>query len=257
MVPDSRTVDWYHTIDLPGRGPTPGYFDTRGAPVPLPERLDGLRCLDVGTYDGYWAFEMERRGAAEVVAVDVLDPHRWDWPGDASPEAVAALTGEKRVQAFEVAREALGSRVRRRDLSVYELSPVALGGFDVVYCGSLTLHLRDPVGALMAIRRICRGTLVLEDAIDVPLTALLRRQPAASLDGRGRPWWWKVNAAGLARMAEAAGFEVVEGPRRFFMPFGAGGPKPRVHARRLHTRAGRDEAILALRGDPHAALLAR
>ena len=251
-------MDWYHTIDLPGRGPTPGYFDTRGAPVPLPERLDGLRCLDVGTYDGYWAFEMERRGAREVVAVDVLDPRSWDWPADATPEAIAALGEPKRASRnFEIAHEALGSHVVRTDLSVYELNPVRAGAFDVVYCGSLTLHLRDPVGALMAIRSVTRGQLVLEDGIDLPLTGLMPRQPAATLDGRGRPWWWKVNAAGLARMAEAAGFEVLDGPRRFFMPFGAGGPKPRVHPRRLHTRAGRDEAILALRGDPHAALLAR
>jgi hypothetical protein len=41
------------------------------------------------------------------------------------------------------------------------------------------------------------------------------------------------------------------------MPFGAGGPKPRLRPTRLHTRAGREEAVLALRGDPHAALLAR
>jgi tRNA (mo5U34)-methyltransferase len=251
-------VDWYHTIDLPGHGPTPGYFDTRGAPVPLPERLDGLRCLDVGTYDGYWAFEMERRGASEVVAVDVLDPLRWDWPADATPSAIEAIGAGKRAsRSFETAREALGSSVQRLDVSAYDLSPAAVGAFDVVYCGSLTLHLRDPVGALMAIRSVCRGLLVLEDAIDVPLTRLLRRHPAATLDARGRPWWWKVNAAGLARLAEAAGFAVLEGPRRFSMPFGAGGPTPRVHPRRLHTRAGREEARLALRGDPHAALLAR
>ena len=227
-------------------------------PVPLPERLDGLRCLDVGTYDGYWAFEMERRGAREVVAIDVLEPTDWDWPADATPEAVEAIGSAKRESRnFETAHEALGSHVVRTNMSVYELSPVRIGAFDLVYCGSLTLHLRDPVGALMAIRSVCRGELVLEDAIDLGLTGMLRGQPAATLDGRGRPWWWKVNAAGLARMAEAAGFDVVEGPRRFFMPFGAGGPKPRVHPRRLHTRAGRDEAVLALRGDPHAALRAK
>ncbi len=250
-------MDWYHTIDLPGQGPTPGYFDTRGAPVPLPERLDGKRCLDVGTYDGFWAFEMERRGAAEVVAVDVLDPHGWDWPGDTEPQTIAVIAGEKRTAAFDVAREALGSRVRRRDVSVYDLNPVALGGFDVVYCGSLTLHLRDPIGALMRIRSVCRGLLVLEDAIDVPLSAFYRRDAVARLDGRGRPWWWRVNAAGIARMAEAAGFEVLEGPRRFSMPFGAGGPQPKIRPRRLHTGGGREEALLALRGDPHAAVLAR
>jgi tRNA (mo5U34)-methyltransferase len=239
---------------LPGGHVTPGYFDTRAAAdvVPLPPRLDGARCLDVGTYDGFWAFEMERRGAAEVVAIDVLDPLRWDWPCGSSSEAVDAISDERR--GFEVARAALGSAVERRDLSVYDLARDDLGTFDVVYCGSLTLHLRDPVRALERIRDVCTGVFVYEDAID---PALLGRAPRAVFDGRGRPWWWKANPAGLARMAVAAGFEVVGGPRRFWMPFGAGGPRPRVPWSRLWSRAGREQALLARRGDPHAALLAR
>ena len=36
----------------------------------LPESLAGVRALDIGTFDGFWAFEMERRGA-EVVAIDI------------------------------------------------------------------------------------------------------------------------------------------------------------------------------------------
>ena len=248
---------WYHTIELPGGVVTPGYFDTRAVAdvVPLPPRLDGSRCLDVGTYDGFWAFEMERRGAAEVVAIDVLDPLRWDWPRASPPEAIAAIANERR--GFAVAAEALGSSVQRRDLSVYELSPDVVGTFDVVYCGSLTLHLRDPVRALERIRSVCTGVLVYEDAIDVPLTLLSPRTPRALLDGRGRPWWWKGNAAALAQMAIAAGFEVLRGPERFWMPFGAGGPRPSVRWSRLWSRAGREQALLARRGDPHAALLAR
>ena len=88
-------MDWYHTIDLPGLGPTPGYFDTRGAPVPLPERLDGLRCLDVGTYDGYWAFEMERRGAASVTALDLEDPEQLDWPASLRPDHDKSMDATK------------------------------------------------------------------------------------------------------------------------------------------------------------------
>jgi tRNA (mo5U34)-methyltransferase len=75
-------LSWYHTIDLPGGIVTPGQFDTRGAVahVPLPASLEGARCLDVGTWDGFWAFEMERRGAASVTAIDLDDAARWDWP---------------------------------------------------------------------------------------------------------------------------------------------------------------------------------
>jgi hypothetical protein len=47
---------------------------------PIPEDLSGKRCLDVATMDGFWAFEMERRGAASVTALDLEDPDELDWP---------------------------------------------------------------------------------------------------------------------------------------------------------------------------------
>lgn len=55
---------WYHTIELAPDVVTPGWFDCRPvATRVLPASCEGLRCLDVGTFDGVWAFEMERRGA--------------------------------------------------------------------------------------------------------------------------------------------------------------------------------------------------
>ena len=76
------SISWYHTLELAPGVVTPGWFDHRSVldAIPLPADLSGQRCLDVGTFNGFWAFELERRGAAEVHAVDVLDPRRWDWP---------------------------------------------------------------------------------------------------------------------------------------------------------------------------------
>jgi 2-polyprenyl-3-methyl-5-hydroxy-6-metoxy-1,4-benzoquinol methylase len=64
---------WYHGMELPGGIVTPGDYDLPDTArrIPLPASLAGKRCLDVGTRDGFWAFEMERRGAAEVVGIDV------------------------------------------------------------------------------------------------------------------------------------------------------------------------------------------
>ena len=71
-----QTLGWYHTIELGDGVVTEGIFDHR--PVVdrymIPADLCGMRCLDVGTMDGFWAFEMERRGAAEVVAADLAAP---------------------------------------------------------------------------------------------------------------------------------------------------------------------------------------
>jgi tRNA (mo5U34)-methyltransferase len=239
---------------------TPGWFDLRELPsgLPMPSRLDGQRCLDVGTFDGFWAFEMERRGAAEVIAIDVLDPTRWDWPVGSSPTAVEAIGRRKAGgDGFLVAKAARGSRVERREISVYDLDPDAVGRFDFVYVGSLLLHLRDPVLALERIAAVCRGAVLVVDAIDLPLSRLFPRRPLAGLDGRGRPWWWKPNAAGLARMVVAAGLDVEAGPQRLAMKPGPGFPVPRVRLRHLRSFDGWQTWATARHGEPHAAVLAR
>jgi tRNA (mo5U34)-methyltransferase len=252
--------EWYHTLELAPGLLTPGWFDTRSVidDLPFPADLSGRRCLDVGTFDGFWAFSMEQRGAAEVVAIDILDPRRWDWPPGSPPEVLAEIGKRKAGGAgFDLAHRALGSAVERRELSVYDLDPDDIGRFDFVYVGSLLLHLRDPVRALERVRSVCSGEVLLVDAVDLALTIAHPRTPVASFDGLGRPWWWKPNVAGFVRMARSAGLEPVGRAQRFFMPAGAGQQHGRVRPRRLLDRQGRQAAFMAWKGDPHAALRAR
>src|SRR3954462_5170142 len=123
-----EALRWYHTIDLPG-GVTPGEYDLRGIVdrLPWPDSLAGMRCLDVGSRDGFYAFEMERRGAAEVVSLDVDDPSAYHLP-EPVPQAgdpMAEVEAGKR--AFETAHAALGSEVRRVYRSVYDPDPAHPG----------------------------------------------------------------------------------------------------------------------------------
>lgn len=269
-VPDDRDVaarvaahdQWYHTLELAPGVTTPGWYDLRPVidRVPFPDDLSGRRCLDVATFDGFWAFAMEARGADEVVAIDLLDPGAWDWPATATEEARVAIGRRKEGgSGFEIAHAALGSRVERHELSVYDLSPERVGTFDFVYVGSLLLHLRDPVRALEAVASVCRDTMLLVDAIDLPLTLRLPRRPVAALDGLARPWWWKPNRAGLLRMLASAGFDPVAPPRQVLMTPGAGQPRPgpRRAARALRHREGRTVVFRTWAGDPHLAVLAR
>jgi tRNA (mo5U34)-methyltransferase len=254
-----EAIQWYHTIELAPGVVTPGWLDHRSilARVPLPPSLAGRRCLDVGTFNGFWAFEMERRGG-EVTAVDVLDPRAWDWPPGSDPRAIAEIG--KRMSdgdGFEIARSALGSSVRRLNRNVYDVDPAELGSFDLIYLGSLLIHLRDPVRALAALREVCSGTLIVVDGIDLPLSLRNPRLPVARLDGRGRPWWWYPNLAALGRMIEDAGFELVSRPRMLFVPPGPGWAPPRFKASLLGTREGRYWLTAAWLGDPHAVIVAR
>lgn len=64
-------IPWWHSIDLGGGVVTPGRKGdaTYMARLRVPD-LHGKSVLDIGTWDGFYAFEAERRGAARVVALD-------------------------------------------------------------------------------------------------------------------------------------------------------------------------------------------
>jgi tRNA (mo5U34)-methyltransferase len=56
-------LGWYHTVDVVDGATTKGWFDLRHAlpTIPFPD-VRGKRCLDIGTWDGFYAYELERRG---------------------------------------------------------------------------------------------------------------------------------------------------------------------------------------------------
>lgn len=217
---------WYHTIELPGGVLTPGQFDTRTAlmRIPFPQTLTGKRCLDVGTSDGFWAFEMERRGAEEVVALDIDDPRDYDWP-EPRPQAPAGVIANQEAGVnpnFALAHRALGSHVRRINMRVYDASPEAIGEFDFVFMGSLMLHLRDPVLALSRLRALVRGVFLSNESISLWTTLMHPRVAAGTLHASGYPRWWTPNLVSYRRLLRAAGFTIISSGGPYFMAFGPG-----------------------------------
>jgi tRNA (mo5U34)-methyltransferase len=256
--PEIRRLRWYHTIDLPGGSSTAGEYDLRPIVdrLPWPATLAGKRCLDIGSRDGFYAFHMERLGAAEVLSLDLADPELIDFPGPRpARESIAAeLAAGNR--AFEAAREALGSRVERSHVGVYGLPDSGHGRFDFAVVGTLLHHLRDPARALAAARSVLDGSLLVNDAV-IPGLDSLRRRPLAELLDYPGPFWALPNPAGLRRMVEAAGFEVIEAGRPYLIPRGEapGAPTLRV----CFGRPLRDvpRRLLARRGTLHAWVLGR
>lgn len=246
---------WYHTMELRPGIVTQGWFDLRPIVdiLPWPD-VTGKRCLDIGTYDGFLAFELERRGAAEVVATDVASHEDWDFPPSVRAGGVEHLRQIAGVKGsgFDIAARALGSRVHKVTISAYDLSPQTVGTFDVVVCGSLLLHLRDPFRALEAVRAVCGGAFMSCEQIDVELTMFRRRTPLTNLDGVGRVQWHVPNLAGHRAMIRTAGFRIERVIRPYSIPFGVGHPpvnaSPRSRAMsRLLTKGW---------GVPHSALRA-
>ena len=149
---------WWHEIELAPGIVTPG-DDSNRMKLPildglgLPAEMQGLRALDIGCSDGYFTFEMERRGAT-VIAIDFV------------PEN---YTG------FATARRILGSEAVYRMDNVYNLTPGQYGLFDVVLFMGVLYHLRKPLAALDAIRSVMRpgaqlfvGTMMIDEYFLLP-----------------------------------------------------------------------------------------
>ena len=196
----------------------------------LPADLSGARVLDVGTFDGFWAFEMERRGAS-VTSIDVDREQDLDWPPRLRP-----AEDRPRGETFALAKEALGSSVERVGLSVYDATPDKLGGpFDLVFCGSVLIHLRDPMLALERMTALCRGRLILAEEYSRKLAPAFF---ATGAEFKGEsPWstWWRPTVRTWLAMVRCAGFEDVRERGRFNLRFRGsrrrGVPHVIVHAR--------------------------
>ena len=194
-------VRWFHTIDLgqevvtPGRDRTPQKLQR----VRLPSDLSGQSVLDIGAWDGFFSFECERRGAARVMAID-----DYTWPGGAPGGGSKA--------GFELAREALGSRVEDSDVAFADLSPDALGGqFDVVLFLGVLYHMEHPWAALEKAASVCTRLLIVETHVDM----LGYRRPAAAFYpgtelNRDVTNWWGPNPACVEGMLRPLGFQRVE-----------------------------------------------
>jgi tRNA (mo5U34)-methyltransferase len=195
--------NWRHRIELAPGVFTPGSFNPqlKLGLLELPERLDGKRVLDIGTADGFFAFECERRGAAEVVAMDVRPPGN-----------------------FNLCKEAMNSTARYVQGSLYEEE---LGQFDLVLCLNVLYHVKEVHLAIERLRRYCAGDIIIctmaldnayyrPDGSTVPLAeiapelkdaALMQYLPA--IDGwEDRPSYWQVSSGAMLGMMKSVGFAV-------------------------------------------------
>ena len=200
---------WYHRIELAPGLVTPGSHDSadglrRVEALGLPASCHGLRALDIGCRDGFYAFELERRGA-EVVGLDYADPE---------------------VTGFSIAAAALGSRVRYVVENVYDLDASMYGRFDLVLFLGVLYHLRNPMLAFDRIRGVLRtgGSLFVETQISTRRTLTRSREPLweflpkDSLHGDSTNKW-APNLPGLVAVAEECLFRVAraeaEGDRAY------------------------------------------
>src|ERR1051326_2903092 len=168
---------WYHSYYFDNGFCVRGDYDI-GADVAdygFPASMEGLRVLDVGTGAGWFSFYFEQLGA-EVVTVDArgyCDFDVYGRPGYSSVEEEGRLPdrrGEDGTpiyyspvsRGFWIMKDILHSRVEYLNSRVYDIRPELFHGrkFDLVFLGAILCHLRDPIGALMAVRSVCSDRVI-------------------------------------------------------------------------------------------------
>lgn len=187
---------WHQRFELAPGVYTPGANDIAFLlqAAELPDDLSGASVLDIGTTNGGLAFELERRGAGRIVAVDI---YHANWFG------------------FDQLKMVLGSRVEYVRASVYELPAKFDAEFDIVaFCGVL-YHLRHPLLALDAIRALTRGRALIETAIrdrflgDAAALPLIHFHRLDDLNGDASNWF-EPSIAALGDMCRSSGLEPIE-----------------------------------------------
>lgn len=210
-----QAFSWYHTVDLGDGVLTPGQYDHRDvlASYGIPAILAGKTVLDVGPAHGFFAFEFENRGASRVATLELPTWTAHDgshalkaaFEDDAADEHHEAYLHD----ALRFAIQARKSRVEQLFGNVYDLAPETYGTFDVVFCGSMLLHITDPLRALYAIRSITTENALIATSIDA--SRWRRRTPRAVFYGQvDGQTFWAPNMACLERWALAAGFARVD-----------------------------------------------
>jgi len=174
----------------------------------IPADLSGWSVLDIGTSNGGFCFEAERRGASRLVAVDVCE---------------ADYSGFAQIRSF------LGSRTEFVEASVYELPELLGRRFDLVLFLGVLYHLRHPLLALDNLRRLIGRVGVIETAVcdhELPRRvagrALVRFYRGSELHENPTNWF-APNAAGLLDWCASSGLaptmlvkEPPAGPVRWF-----------------------------------------
>jgi tRNA (mo5U34)-methyltransferase len=200
---------WFHTFAL-NRAEgiyTPGAArDHRYRVSALPQDFAGMSVLDVGCFDGFYAFLAERRGAERVVAVDNEQYRLWV----ASRWGVKLEGGE----GFRAVHRLLGSAVEYRRMDAFALDRLE-ERFDLVYCFGILHRVENPLGLLRVLRgRTAGGGAVLVETYGVGPED--RNGPAIRVSEPGEVYarddfvYWGFGAAGLERLARIAGFSRAE-----------------------------------------------
>jgi tRNA (mo5U34)-methyltransferase len=199
-----RVPFWFHTFSLSDGTYTPGVARDHRYRLPLlPDDLSGRRVLDVGTFDGFYAFLAESRGASRVVAVD-NEQYR-DW--------VRARWGVELDggEGFEAIAKLLESNVDYARLDAFDLDQLE-SEFDLVLCLGILHRVENPLGLLRVLRDCVApgGELLVETYGVTGSTREMEIRAPGDVYAGDDFVYWGFGSEALSRLGQHAGFGPAE-----------------------------------------------
>ena len=195
QIGELSRLGWYHSIELPDGQIIPGLQTVdqlrhRLAQFPIPRDLTGKRVLDIGAWDGWFSFEMEKRGA-KVLALDYAEQTR-----------------------FKVARDLLGSHVDYQIGDITRISPRDIGRFDIVLFFGVLYHVKHPVLALETVCDLSTDMAFIEsyvsdDGTNLEAPPVMEFYETTELRGQFDNWVGP-NTSCLLAFCRTAGFARVQ-----------------------------------------------
>lgn len=188
-----NSIKWWHKIELEAGLFTPGicnhgngdYFTNRFG---IPQDLTRKTILDLGTWDGLFAFEAEKRGA-KVIASDLYNP----------------------TDGFNFAKKYMNSDVKYKKINVNEKFKLKV---DIIFCFGILYHLEDMFTCLRNIHNNINEYCLIETAM-IPDYSILNNENQSIFKflpeyGGDKTNRWYMNYVGLETLLLYIGFSKVE-----------------------------------------------
>ena len=228
---------WYHTIEFKKNLKTSGVYDHRPCLkyYCFPKSLKNKTVLDVGAGDGYFSFEFEKKGASKVLAIDT---HQFDGSighTDISPAKIFNYIKKYQVYKKEkklysnllnelkidqpirllIAKKLLNSNVNFKIDSIYNLKAWN-EKFDLVFCGDLIEHLKNPLNALENLAKVTKKVCIisLSNCLKTPIWLRFSfKKPKTYLEYHGNKAggsFFHIHPQTFKQMCLASGFKKVK-----------------------------------------------
>ena len=183
----------YQSVPLPYDLRVPGMDKKQAVDFYLDGRVRGKSILDVGTYYGLYPCEAMSRGATRAVGIEQ----------DAERYSIARRIAEFHGASYEI---------RKADVEQLEGTET----FDLVLFLNVIHHVQDPIGAIAALTRLCRETLLVEFCLpwDYSYLKFIKSE-------KGRPYGraWATVRSALMRLT-CAGLPIMAiGDREYHRTF--------------------------------------